>query len=79
MGTVDWILLAIGLSGVVVCVRGYSGADAISIMVLTMALALAIVALAVALKTLVDAIRSRGQPGATMAQPNEGASPTRST
>lgn len=79
MGIVDWMLLAIGLSGVVVCVRGYSGADAISIMVLTMALALAIAALAVALKTLVDAVRTRAGPDATMAQPNERASPTRST
>ena len=61
MRLVDWILLVVGLGGVVICLRGFPGADAISITLLTAALALAVLALAVGLKSLLESMRSRGE------------------
>lgn len=61
MRLVDWILLVVGLGGVVICLRGFAGADAVSITLLTIALALAVFVLALGLKSLLERMRSRGQ------------------
>ena len=61
MRLVDWILLIIGLGGVLICLRGFSGADAINMTLLTIAIAMAVLAFALGLKSLLDFIKSKGQ------------------
>ena len=61
MRLIDWTLIVVGAAGIVLCLRRFSGADAISITLLIMALAIAVLSIAVGLKSVLDLLMSRSR------------------
>ena len=61
MRIVDGVLVAVGLGGFVVCLRGFAGADAVNGILLTIALALAVICFAIGFKSVLDGMKSKGR------------------